>query len=55
MTLSDVASEVGSTRDGIRKITDKLRANGSLIREGSTKSGKWIVVNKKLNNGKQEN
>ena len=52
MTLSDVASEVGSTRDGIRKITDKLRANGSLIREGSTKSGRWIVVNKKLNNGK---
>ena len=52
MTLSDVASEVGSTRDGIRKVTDKLRANGSLIREGSTKSGRWIVVNKKLNDGK---
>lgn len=52
MTLSDVASEVGSTRDGIRKITDKLRANGCLIREGSTKSGRWIVVNKELNDGK---
>ena len=52
MTLSDVASEVGSTRDGIRKITDKLRANGCLIREGSTKSGKWIVINKKLNDDK---
>ena len=52
MTLSDVASEVGSTRDGIRKITDKLRANGSLIREGSTKSGRWIVLNTKLNDGK---
>ena len=52
MTLSDVASEVGSTRDGIRKKTDKLRANGSLIREGSTKSGRWIVVNTKLNDGK---
>ena len=51
MTLSDVASEVGSTRDGIRKITDKLRANGCLIREGSTKSGRWIVVNKELNDG----
>lgn len=51
MTLSDVASEVGSTRDGIRKITDKLRSNGCLIREGSTKGGKWIVVNKKLNDG----
>lgn len=33
MTLSDVASEVGSTRDGIRKITNKLRANGCI---GST-------------------
>lgn len=52
MTLSDVASEVGSTRDGIRKITDKLRANGLLIREGSTKGGRWIVANKKLNDGK---
>ena len=52
MTLSEVASEVGRTRDGIRKITDKLRANGPLIREGSTKGGRWIVVNKKLNDGK---
>lgn len=52
MTLSDVASEVGSTRDGIRKIMDKLRANGLLIREDSTKGGRWIVANKKLNDGK---
>ena len=42
----------GHTRDYIRKITDKLQANGCLIRKGSTKGGKWIIVNKKLNDGK---
>lgn len=43
MTLSEAAKMVGSTRDGIRRIVYKLRADGRLIREGSTKAGLWIV------------
>lgn len=45
LTTSEVASRLGTTRDGIRKILDKLRQDGRLVREGSTKSGKWIVNN----------
>ncbi len=46
LTTSEVAHRLGTTRDGIRKILDKLRQDGRLVREGSTKSGKWIVTNK---------
>ncbi|MDE7081982.1 MAG: hypothetical protein K2O78_10055 [Muribaculaceae bacterium] len=38
-----MAEIIGLTRDGVKKIADKLRAEGILSREGSTKAGKWIV------------
>lgn len=46
LTISQVAQRLGTTRDGIRRILDKLRQEGRLTRVGSTKSGKWIVDNK---------
>lgn len=43
LTLAEIAEMIGLTRDGVKKIADKLRAEGILSREGSTKAGKWIV------------
>ncbi len=43
MTLSEVADKLGLTRNGVKKITDKLRRDGLLSRKGPTKSGEWVV------------
>lgn len=43
ITLSEVAKLIGLSRIGVQKITNKLKKEGKLAREGSTKSGKWIV------------
>lgn len=43
MNLQEIADKLNMTRRGVQKITDKLKSEGKLIREGSTKSGKWIV------------
>ena len=43
ITLSEVAKLIGLSRIGVQKITNKLKKEGKLTREGSTKSGKWIV------------
>ena len=41
--LQEIANKLNMTRRGVQKITDKLKSEGKLMREGSTKSGKWIV------------
>ena len=41
--LQEIADKLNMTRRGVQKITDKLKSEGKLMREGSTKSGKWIV------------
>lgn len=46
LTLAEVAKIIGLTRDGTKKIADKLRAEGILSRKGSTKAGEWIVKDK---------
>ncbi|MDE7081976.1 MAG: winged helix-turn-helix transcriptional regulator [Muribaculaceae bacterium] len=43
LTLAEIAEIIGLTRDGVKKIADKLLAEGILSHEGSTKAGKWIV------------
>lgn len=43
INLQQIADKLGMTRRGVQKITDKLKAEGKLLREGSTKAGKWIV------------
>lgn len=44
INLQQIADKLGMTRRGVQKITDKLKADGKLLREGSTKAGKWIVT-----------
>lgn len=45
MTLQTVAERIGITRRAVQKITDRLKVEGKLRREGSTKAGKWTVIN----------
>lgn len=45
ITLQEIADKIGITRRGVQKITDRLKADGIIRREGSTKAGKWIVNN----------
>lgn len=43
INLDEVARIIGLSRIGVQKIVGKLKAEGILSRNGSTKSGKWIV------------
>lgn len=43
ITIAELAQNLTTTEKTIRYYMDKLRAKGIIIREGSTKSGKWIV------------
>lgn len=45
VTLQEIANRIGITRRGVQKITDRLKADGIIRREGSTKAGKWIINN----------
>lgn len=44
ITASKLAEMTGLTEDGVRYHLKKLRNAGILTREGSTKRGKWIVL-----------
>ena len=44
ITVKELAALVGLTADGVRYHVDKLRQEGILSREGSTKSGRWIIL-----------
>lgn len=44
ITLQTIAKKIGVTRRTVQKITNQLKAEGKLRREGSTKAGKWIVI-----------
>ena len=39
----ELAPIAGLTEAGVRYRIDKMRKDGMLEREGSTKAGKWIV------------
>ena len=43
ITVKELAALVGLTADGVRYHVDKLRQEGILSREGSTKNGRWII------------
>lgn len=43
ITLPQIAKTLGLSLGGIEKIVRQLKSEGVLYREGSTKSGKWIV------------
>ncbi len=43
MNLEAVAETIGMSRIGVQKIVGKLKEEGILYREGSNKSGRWVV------------
>lgn len=43
LTIVKMAHLLDMSKSGVQKITDKLRAEGRLFREGSTKAGRWIL------------
>ena len=44
ITAKQIAEHLNVSFDGVRYHIKKLRADGKIKREGSTKSGKWIVM-----------
>ena len=44
ITVGEMASRIGLTDHGVRYHIDKMRKEGILAREGSTKAGKWDVL-----------
>ena len=45
ITAEQIANEIKEiTADGVRYHIRNLKAHGIITREGSTKSGKWIVM-----------
>ena len=46
ITLEEVAKIIGLSRIGVQKIAGKLKEEGILSRDGSTKAGKWVVNRK---------
>ena len=46
ITARQIADNLDFTFDGVRYHIRKLKADGYINREGSTKSGKWVVLNR---------
>ena len=46
ITVKEIAGRIGLSPNGVRYHLDILRHDGVVRREGSTKSGAWIVVGK---------
>lgn len=45
ITAEQIADEIKEiTANGVRYHIRNLKVHGTIIREGSTKSGKWVVV-----------
>ena len=44
ITAKQIVERLNISFDGVRYHIKNLRANGRIKREGSTKSGKWIVI-----------
>ena len=43
LTLDKISLFTNMSRKGIQKAMDRLKASGVLVREGSTKAGRWVV------------
>ena len=44
ITAKQIVEHLNVSFDGVRYHIEKLRADGKIKREGSTKSGKWVVM-----------
>ena len=43
ITMKELAAKTKMTVDGVKYHLDKMRQEGILLREGSTKAGRWIL------------
>ncbi len=43
MTRIELAKNIGITENGVKKIIAKMKAEGWIEREGSNKTGYWVV------------
>ena len=46
VTVGELAEILSTTAKTIRYYMSELREQGVIVREGSTKSGKWVVLTK---------
>lgn len=44
ITIAELVLRLGLSRSGVNKQIAKLKADGLIEREGSDKSGRWIIV-----------
>ncbi|MDO5576848.1 MAG: winged helix-turn-helix domain-containing protein, partial [Fibrobacter sp.] len=42
-TLNQLVERTGLSRNGVRYVIDRLKADGILERTGSTKKGQWLI------------
>ncbi|HBB15998.1 MAG TPA: hypothetical protein DCZ97_03005 [Syntrophus sp. (in: bacteria)] len=47
ITQKKMASRVGLTPDGVKFNINKLKEKGIIRREGPTKKGRWVIINRK--------
>ena len=46
LTQREMATHVGLTSDGVKFHINKLKEKGIIKREGPTKKGRWVIINK---------
>ena len=44
ITVRELALIIGLTDDGVRYHINRMRQEGILAREGSTKAGRWVIL-----------
>ncbi len=44
ITVNEITEKLNSTIDSVRHYINKLKSQNLLKHEGSTKAGKWIVI-----------
>ena len=46
ITRQEIADTLNITLDGVKWQLNKLKKEGSIKREGSSRNGKWVVIKK---------
>lgn len=51
LSAKDMSDMLGITRDGVRYHLKRLISDGVIMHEGSSRNGRWAVINKEHNDG----
>ena len=46
MTRNELAEKLDISSDAVKRRLEKLKKEGKIERQGSTKAGKWVVLNR---------